>query len=153
MHCSWSVSSLRVLAMNCFSEKGNFPPLAGQYVMTAIPFLIRFCHISTFTVVITEALLILATLYNNYTLLAVTNVSLGASIMCLLVVCSCFKSDGLGLALGAQPEEIPQTVDGLGFTAGSPPDTDFSSLSDATSSPACYRWQAFDRPSLVTRPE
>lgn len=70
------------------------------------PFLIRFCHISTFTVVITEALLILATFYNNDTLLAVTNVLVSASIMCLLVVCSYFISDGLGLALGVQPEEI-----------------------------------------------
>lgn len=55
---------------------------------------------------ITEAFLILATFYNNYTLLAVTNVLVSASIMCLLVVCSYFISDGLGLALGVQPEEI-----------------------------------------------
>lgn len=59
----------------------------------------------------TEALLTLATLYNKYTLLAVTNVFVSASIMCLLMACLFFIRDGLGLALGVQLEEIPKFHD------------------------------------------
>lgn len=144
-----SVFFTRALAMNCFSEEGNFPPLAWQYVTTAIPFFSDFGHISTFTVATTEASLILATRHNNYTLLAVTNVFLGASIMCLLVVCSRFRSDGLGFGcqgLSRRRYRRRLTVWGVTIPISRP-------CSTRRPRQPCHRWRAFDRPSLVTRPE